>query len=364
MKKVCIAATGLALGASSAIAGGLDRSGQPIGVLFETGNYVELSYGFANPRLTGRDVLGNPVADVGGSFSIVGGGIKMDLDEKFSFAVIFDQPYGADVLYGGSPATTMLGGTSATADSTSLTGLLRYRLNDRISIYGGPRYLEAEGRIALSGLAYGPASGYDVRFGSTSGWGYVAGASYEIPAIALRAALTYQSGVDLDFPTQENIVPFASADTKSEAPQSVTLDLQTGIAKDTLLFGSVRWAEWSAFSLTPQVLGANLAQLDDVTTYSIGLGRRFTEKFAGTASFTYESGGSDDLVSPLAPSNGQKALTIGGRYDVSDRLTVSGGVRYTWLGDARPETGTPDTARASFTDNDAVSIGLRIGYHF
>ncbi len=45
-------------------------------------------------------------------------------------------------------------------------------------------------------------------------------------------------------------------------------------------------------------------------------------------------------------------------------ISPSGGARYTWLGDADPETGTPDVARANFTDNTALSLGLRIGYDF
>ena len=43
---------------------------------------------------------------------------------------------------------------------------------------------------------------------------------------------------------------------------------------------------------------------------------------------------------------------------------MSGGVSYIWLGDANPETGTPDTKRATFTDNSATAIGLKVAYTF
>ena len=72
------------------------------------------------------------------------------------------------------------------------------------------------------------------------------------------------------------------------------------------------------------------------------------------------SGGSDSLVSPLAPTNGQTAISVGGRYKVTEKIDISGGVRYTWLGDALPETGTPDTPRGNFQDNNAVSVGLKV----
>ena len=49
-------------------------------------------------------------------------------------------------------------------------------------------------------------------------------------------------------------------------------------------------------------------------------------------------------------------------YNVNEKFTVSGGVRYVWLGDAQPETA--DTARAEFTDNNAVAVGMSVAYRF
>ena len=53
----------------TALAGGVDRSGQPIGIIFETGNYVELSYGQINPSVSGNDLAafgGSPTGSVAG----------------------------------------------------------------------------------------------------------------------------------------------------------------------------------------------------------------------------------------------------------------------------------------------------------
>ncbi len=66
----------------------------------------------------------------------------------------------------------------------------------------------------------------------------------------------------------------------------------------------------------------------------------------------------------LAPTNGSKSIAIGASYLVTDQVKLSGGIRYTALGDARPETGTPDTARANFTDNSVIGVGFRVGYSF
>ena len=108
----------------------------------------------------------------------------------------------------------------------------------------------------------------------------------------------------------------------------------------------------------------SLTDIEDGYTVNLGVGRQFTEQFAGSISVTYDTEGEDDLVSPLSPTNGSTAITLAGSYNVNDALTLSGGVSYVMLGDARPETGTPDVARASFDDNSAIGVGIQIGYRF
>lgn len=371
------ASAAMALTTGMAHAGNLDRTKTPIDIIFEDGNYAELSYGFVSPSITGRDTLGNPVANVGGDFSLLASGIKFQLTDSLSFALIQDQPYGDDITYGGNPATTMLGGTKAKADSNAITMLLRYKMANGMSVYGGPRVVRADGDVTLSGLAYGPLNGYNVNLRSDQSVGYVLGAAYEIPDIAFRAALTYHSEVDLDLPSTETFpagipgvpagIPLTSGTTDSTLPQSVKLQVQSGIAKDTLVFGSVRWSEHSVFTLIPPLAARNLTELDDAWTYELGVGRRFSDKFSARLTYVYEDEMNNDLVSPLAPVKGRQSLALGAEYQLTEAVSLSGGVRYIWLGNAQPETpgpGNPDVARASFTGNDALAFGMKIGISF
>ncbi len=360
------------MAASGAHAGGLDRSGQPVGIIFEDGNYAEFSFGYVSPSVSGEDVLTNPISNVADSFVQLGAGVRFQINDKVAAALLFDQPFGSDITYGGDAGTTLLGGTSAIASSTSVTALGQYQVNDRVSVHGGLRYQTIKGDITLSGLAYGPLSGYNVSMESDGALGYVVGAAYEIPEIALRVALTYNSEIDHSLPTVENILPGGSPNTEITSPESINLDFQTGVAEDTLVFGSIRYAKWSDLVISPAAFdgavdpgtpGSSISDLDDSTAITLGVGRRFSDKFSGSVSVGYEDK-SDPLVSPLAPSNGQISLALGGQYTVSDSVKISGGIRYTQLGDAMPETGTPDVARANFTGNDVVSVGIRIGYSF
>jgi long-subunit fatty acid transport protein len=376
MEKILMTVALVGVTATAAHAGGLDRSGQPIGIIFEDGNYAEFSFGMIQPDVSGVDVLTNPIGNVADNFTQLGGGIRFQFNDTFAGALIVDQPFGSDITYPGNPLSTMLGGTSAVASSTSITALGQYQMNERVSFHGGLRYQTIEGDITLAGLSYGAVppgglNGYNVSLAKDGAWGYVAGAAYEIPEIALRIAVTYNSAITHSNPTIENIAP-SSPNTTIKSPESINIDFQSGVAADTLVFGSIRYAKWSDLIISPATFDAvvepgtpnsSISDLSDSTAYTLGVGRRFSDKFSGTVSIGFEDKG-DPLVSPLAPSNGQISLSVGGQYTMDSGVKLSGGIRYTKLGNAMPETGTPDVARADFTGNDALSIGLKVGFAF
>ncbi len=355
---------------TSAFAVGLDRSFQDIDAIFEEGNFANLTFGWTQPNLTGTDIIGNPISNVGQDFSVTALGLKMDINSQLSFGIILDQPYGADVVYGGDPLTTMLGGTSAQLSTNAVNALLRYKFNDSFSVHGGLRYQTLSGDITLSGLSYGALSSYKVQMDDGTGTGYILGAAYEKPEIALRVALTYFSEIENEFNTVESIggVEVLSSTTKVNSPEAINLDFQTGVAANTLVFGQIRYAAYSQTVLSPDFFasvtgGASITDLSNGTGYTLGVGHRFTDAITGIASLGWEPEDSDDLVSPLAPTNGYLSLSLGGQYTVNN-ITFTGGVRYTMLGDANPEVGTPDTQVATFEGNDAVSVGLGVSYRF
>lgn len=407
MKKLLAGAAVLALCPAAAMAVGLDRSGQPVDILFEDGNYFELSFGRVFPSLEGEDTSlsalgyagGAESGDVGEDFNQVGAGVKFQVSEKLSFALIADQPYGVEVDYpgeGGSfgltgradppvfpiPAadgSNNLGGTYADVDSSALTAMARYEFNDSFSIHGGLRYQRLEASVGLSGYAYGPSlSGYTADFDRDYAVGYAVGAAYERPDIALRVAVTYFSEIDHELDTTETLPALAgggivSSVTEITTPQAINLDFQTGLNQRTLLFGQARYAWYDDVTVDPPyfdsqsdptIEGTSLTEIEDGYSLALGIGRALTDRLSGSVTVGYERAEDDDLVSPLAPTNGQRSIGVGLSYEVTESFTVAGGVRYVSLGDASPETSTPDTARADFSDNHVVGFGLQFGYRF
>ena len=96
-------ATAAVLSAGAASAGTISRSEQPVIVLFEkggeTGRYVEGAISWGKPDVTGVDSDGNSTGQVGKENWVLGAGIKGDFGDKWSAALVFDQPFGADLDY-------------------------------------------------------------------------------------------------------------------------------------------------------------------------------------------------------------------------------------------------------------------------
>lgn len=350
----------LALSATVAGAGELDRSGQGIGVIFKDGNWAELSFGNVNPSVSGTYTLipGTVSGDMAPSYNQIGVGLKYAVNSALDVALIFDQPWGASVDY--SNATFPIAGTTVSLQSRGITALARYKLNDNISVYGGVRQNTlTEIEVTLAARPAPPAAAYSASGAQSSAIGYVLGAAYEIPDIALRAAITYSSGTSHDVVITESGAGVSTTNIKM--PQSVNVELQTGIAADTLLTASMRWVDWSETVIDPaghraQRLTALQTYSEDTYTWSLGVGRRFSESLAGSATIGWErpqGGNSGDL----SPTDGNVSLALGVAYTM-DNMEIRGGVRYVKLGDATTAT------TGTFTNNSVVALGMSVGFAF
>ena len=362
-----IAAASAALLATTALAqaGGVERSGQSMGILFETGTYVELGYSYVDPSVSGT-AGGGAVSsgDMAASYSQIELRYHQKISEQLSFALIVDSPIGADV---DDPTSTgyPFAGANGTIDSQAVNALVRYQTGGGVSVYGGLRGVTAKGNVSL------PTYGLTAD-GSTE-LGYTIGAAYEIPDIALRVSLTYQSATTHDFAGSETYLVPALGTLPTEfavtIPKSWTLEAQTGVAPGTLVFGSARWVDWTEFriqgdnGLAPSPV---LVDYDkDTITYSLGVARRLNDSLALLGSVGYEakSGG---FSGNLGPTDGRTSFGLAARYD-NGPWRILAGVNYSMVGDAQTEAPAPapaGTLLGTFTDNSALGFGIRVGYSF
>ncbi len=369
MKKVLTAGAALLLSTSIASAGGIDRTGNAYSVLFEEGNYAQLSFSSVTPDVSG-EYPGGPLGtgstdNMAESYFSAGAALKYGLTNELDVALFINQPFGADADY----TSGFYDGLAAEWNSTQIAVVGKYRAAEGVSVYGGVRAIQSEATIDIpTSLVFGATGGaiiapYSAETESDLQVGYVVGAAYERPEIALRVSLTYESGVTHEFETTEVFAgnPEVESTTEIEMPQSVTLDFQSGIAQDTLLFGSIRWAEWSVWEVRPESYenetGDRVTGIDDdVFTYRVGVGRRINEDLSVFGRITFEDG-NDKEASRLAPTDGTTSFGFGGSYTVND-VEISGGIEYSMLGDAT------DGTSVDFEDNTAVGVGLTVGYSF
>ena len=324
----------------------------------EEGSYAELSYGSVSPSLTGSIFGGALVSgNIAPSYGQLGLAFKRDVTDRVSVALIMDQPFGASVSYNSTQYP--LFGTSAQVNSTSLTAVGRYKFNENVSVHFGPRFLAADGFYTA---AAGGTTLYASTYEQGTGSGYIAGVAYERKDIALRVALTYSSAVDLEL---EGSGAGGRGDLNVTMPESWNLDFQSGVAADTLVFGSIRRVGWSEAVISDAAFGDLVSYDQDTTTYTLGVGRKFSDSFSGALSVGYEEeqGGT---ASNLAPSDGYMSIGIGGTYSMDDGIALTGGIRYVITGNASSDVPTSETTTtpSDFSDNSVVAIGLKVAYSF
>ena len=406
MKNTLKITAALMLSTTAATAGGIERATNDYSVLFEDGNYAKLSFSSVTPDVSGD----YPAALGGGStdnmaedYTNFGLSLKYQLNDQFDVGLFLNQPYGANANY----TAGTYSGLGADWESNQIALVLKYQATPNISVYGGIRSVESQAEITIPDLlvrggfaagaqaaaegaaaaaaggdaataaalqaqaegagaiALNPASlDYSAETDANRQTSYIVGAAYERPEIALRVALTYETGFTHTFAGTESLPTLgldATADFEIEMPQSVTLDFQSGVAEDTLVFGSIRWAEWSVWEVRPTgyegITGDRVTGLDDdVTTYRLGVGRRLSDDLSVFARVTYEAGTGGE-ASRLAPTDGSTAIGIGGSYNFNG-LDITGGIEYVMLGDATDGSGV------EFAENTAVGLGLSIGYQF
>ncbi|WP_026614245.1 OmpP1/FadL family transporter [Ensifer aridi] len=339
-KGVLVAVAGM-LVASAAQAGGLERSGYNIDLLFDPSDYAaEATATYVNPQRELKNVrdtdpttalapVGSPAFGPGGG-DLTGRpdrvddtegywaprvGVKAALGDSVDCMADYSQPWGAHT----NPGQNWAGAnnnieTKVESDNYAATCSYKWQMGPGFArIIGGAFYQEVGGfkeRLVQDFTGTGiPLSGVGRLDLEGDGWGWRAGVAYEIPEYAMRASLVYNSAVDLDNLAGtidiRNVrgpapVNFYGVSGFASMPDSLELKVQSGIAPGWLAFGSVKWTDWSQL----QVLefcpagGGTLAQpcttLDllyrDGWTITGGVGHKFNEQWSGAVSLTWDRG--------------------------------------------------------------------------
>ncbi len=349
-------------GMLTAHAGGLERSSQDFDILFDDGNVVETGATFVTPQRKLKNIRGNPFpvnpvpdqnfgkpfdteVDEGKSYWVPKVSAKFQLTDDLACAAQYRQPWGIDTDSGINNAR-MFGAIKQKISSNDygLNCSYRFAAGDKgfFRILGGVSYQQLKGEQTKisplplpTGLAYGN-SRLDV---DDSAFGWRLGAAYEIPKIALRASLVYQSKVNYKLEGNVDIdvagapLSFTTPVIGSVAtPQSVEFKFQTGIAPDWLALASIKWTDWKSITAVSFLndgsqpflgripVGSEVTSLDlyykDGWTLMGGVGHKFNDKWSGAATLTWDRGTTTGLTS----QTDVWLLGLGANYKATEHL--------------------------------------------
>ncbi|TBF35363.1 transporter [Rhizobium leguminosarum] len=331
--------------ASPSFAGGLERGGYNIDQLFDTSPFsFQSGVTYVTPQRKLKDVRdtdtstspggGNlnsrpNTADDSSNYTIPYIGFKAGFGDAIDCLVDYSEPFGGHT----DPGLNWAGANNnieTEIKTRNYGGTCSYRFDvgpGQLRFIGGAFYQEVEGfkerLVSTVPLLVGTGNGVGRLDLEDSGWGWRAGLAYEIPEYAMRASLVYNSRVKYDNLTgtvdlTQVTAPFAPLNGapygrvtdvfgSAEAPDSLELKLQSGIAPDWLAFGSVKWTNWSVLQSVPfcpkSTKGlvactsggaTELTSLDllyqDGWTITGGVGHKFNEQWAGAVSLTWDRG--------------------------------------------------------------------------
>lgn len=341
---IALAAFGAAQ--APAFAGGIERGGYNVDLLFDPSQFaIESTATFVMPQRKLKNVQDTFAGD--GPLNAFGYSDSADDSENYwsprigakagynGLDCMFDysQPYGAH----SKPGANWAGAnqnieTKINSDNYALTCSYKFDAGPgQLRVIGGGSYLQMDGfkeRLVVAPELFGlpPLAPFGLTGSGVGrldlegdGWGWRAGLAYEIPEYAFRASLMYYSEVKLNdvsgtvdltnvpgalgvilgpggtplVPGAGTVIPVSGS---TAMPDVIELKVQSGIAPDWLAFGSVKWTDWSQLQRIPffAANGAEVTALDlgyrDGWTVMGGIGHKFNEQWSGAASVTWDRG--------------------------------------------------------------------------
>ena len=219
---------------------------------------------------------------------------------------------------------------------------------------------------AIANTSYGDFASFAAKYGPAGAIGASAGT---LPTTDVDGnAAVFPAGVPAQMILAGTVQDAASYDSEVGLPETLILDFQTGIAADTLLFGSVYHAKWGDAQIVSDTGAAATkisTKFEDSTKYTLGLGRKINDQLSISATYAQEDGTGALNSSAFTVSNGTKSISLGARY-TQGNMTISGGVNMTEVGGVKITSDGKETGTfiAEYGTNRVTAFGLKIAFAF
>ena len=170
------------------------------------------------------------------------------------------------------------------------------------------------------------------------------------------------------FGGQTNAVATANA----TLPRSLELNVRSGVAAGTLVFGSIKWTDWSSIQQIDLFEGINGTAFTnfkgffrDGYTATLGVGRAFNDDLAGSIAVTYDRG----VGTGFAVFTDTYSVSSGVSYDINEVATLRAGGALLYFTEGENVLEGPSTTNVTgytaFAPNEfGYALSASLGFKF
>jgi len=314
-------------------------------------------------------VPGGNGGDAGGPGPIIGGFYVHSLSDRWKLGANLVTISGAVLDYD-DDWTGRYQNTEVTLLTMTFSPTIAYRVNDWLSLGGGPQIMYADLEMKAKAPLPGPGGreGEVTIDGNDVAFGFGLGALFELNE-RTRFGLVYQSEIEPEFDGDVDLSPpglTAATDTTITLARFIKLSGYHELNDQWALLGTIGWEDWSAFkdvNISTDHGSADIPRnWDDTWKFAAGVHYRPVEEWLLQLGMSYDTSPVDkeDRTADM-PIDRQIRYATGVQYKWSDRLSTGAQFVYADYGKAKIDS---DQLRGDYKQNDIFFLAVNANWKF
>jgi long-chain fatty acid transport protein len=314
-------------------------------------------------------VPGGDGSDAGGPGPIIGGFYVHSLSDRWKLGANLVTISGAVLDYD-DDWTGRYQNTEVTLLTMTFSPTIAYRVNDWLSLGGGPQIMYADLEMKAKAPLPGPGGreGEVTIDGNDVAFGFGLGALFELNE-RTRLGLVYQSEIEPEFDGDVDLSPpgfTAATDTTITLARFIKLSGYHELNDQWALLGTIGWEDWSAFKNVniSSAQGSQKIPRDwhDTWKFAAGVHYRPVEKWLLQLGISYDTSPVDkeDRTADM-PIDRQIRYATGVQYKWSDRLSTGAQFVYADYGKAKIDS---NQLKGDYKQNDIFFFAVNANWKF
>jgi len=313
-------------------------------------------------------IPGGDGGDAGGPAPIVGGFFVHSLSDKWKLGANLITVSGAVLDYDDDWTGRYLN-TEVKLLTMTFYPSIAYRVNDWLSLGGGPQVMYAD--LEIKAKAPPPNGNGEVKIdGNDVAFGFGLGALFEV-SDRTRLGIVYQSEIEPEFSGDVKfsggvVNADAGVDTKITLAQFIKVSGYHELNDRWAVLGTVGWEDWSAFKDVNISTNRGSQKIprnwDDTWKFAAGVHYRPVDNWLLQLGFAYDTSPVDkEDRTPDMPMDRQIRYATGAQYKWSERLSIGAQFVYADYGKAKIDN---DLLKGEYKRNDIFFLALNANWKF